>query len=275
MATRQFKSITPSLRQKQVLDYSHITTSSPEKSLVKTFKNKSGRNNNGKITVRHRGGGNKRSYRLIDFARDKENVQGIVKTVEYDPNRTANIALVQYVDGEKRYMLAPNKIEVGTKISNGQNVDISAGNTLALANIPVGTTVFNIEISPGAGGKLVRAAGAAATILARNNNYATIRLPSGEVRLINIKCKATVGQVGNLDKRNEVLGKAGASRWRRRRPVVRGSVMNPCDHPHGGGEGKSPIGRSSPMTPWGKPALGLKTRRQKKNSSNFILKRRK
>jgi large subunit ribosomal protein L2 len=275
MATRKFKSITPSLRQKQVLDYSDITSSTPEKSLIKTFKNKSGRNNVGKITVRHRGGGNKRSFRIIDFKLDKYNVEGVVKTIEYDPNRTANIALVQYVDGEKRYMLASNKLTVGSKVKHGEGADIVIGNTLPLTHIPVGTTVYNIELLPGSGAKLVRAAGASATVQAKNDTYATIKLPSGEVRFINIKCKATVGQVGNLDKRNEVLGKAGASRWRRRRPTVRGSVMNPCDHPHGGGEGRAPIGRSSPMTPWGKPALGLKTRKQKKNSSSFILKRRK
>lgn len=275
MPTRQFKPHTPSLRQRQVLEFDHITESSPEKSLVKKLSKTAGRNNMGRITVRHRGGGKKRSYRMIDFNRTKDGIPGVIKSVEYDPFRSANISLVYYADGEKAYIITPVGLKVGDKINAGATADIVVGNTLPIANIPVGTIVHNVEISVGGGAKMGRSAGAAITIMARNNNYATLKLPSGEVRLVNIKCRATIGQVGNLDLRNQVLGKAGASRWRRRRPTVRGSVMNPCDHPHGGGEGRAPIGRSGPMTPWGKPALGFKTRKNKKNSTSFIVKRRK
>lgn len=275
MPTKRFKPLTPSLRQRQVVCFDHLTHSEPEKSLLIPFSKKAGRNNGGRITVRHRGGGRKRMFRVIDFNRNKDGVVGTVVSVEYDPFRTANISLIQYADGEKRYIITPVTLTVGQKVQDGVTADIAVGNTLPLSHIPVGSTIHNLEISVGAGAKLVRAAGASATILARNNNYATVRLPSGEVRLVNIKCKATLGQVGNVDQRNKVLGKAGASRWAGKRPTVRGSVMNPCDHPHGGGEGKSPVGRSGPMTPWGKPALGLKTRKNKKQSARFIVKRRK
>jgi len=275
MPVKKYRPTTPSLRQRQVLDFDQITTDKPEKSLVKVYKNKAGRNNAGRITVRHRGGGRKRSFRIIDFKRTKTGVEGVIKSVEYDPNRSANISLVQFMDGEKCYIITPVGLKVGDKIQNGESAEITVGNSLPLANIPVGSTIHNIELTAGAGAVLARSAGVSATIVARNNNYATVKLPSGEVRLINIKCRATLGQVANQDHRNQVLGKAGASRWRRRRPTVRGSVMNPCDHPHGGGEGRAPVGRSGPMTPWGKPALGLKTRKSKKISTRFIQKRRK
>lgn len=275
MGTKSYKPTTPSNRQRKVLDYSELTTSSPEKSLLVSLSNKAGRNNLGRITVRHRGGGRKRQYRKIDNQRFNENVVGEVKSIEYDPFRTAHVSCVYYQDGSKAYILAPVGLSVGSKIVSGSNIDIKLGNNLPLESIPVGTSIHNLELHPGKGGQLVRSAGAVATVLGKNDEYATVRLPSGEVRLIHIKCRATIGQVGNLDSRNRVIGKAGASRWARKRPVVRGSVMNPCDHPHGGGEGRSPVGRARPMTPWGKPALGLKTRNRRKLSSSFILSRKK
>jgi large subunit ribosomal protein L2 len=275
MSTKRFKPITPSLRTRQVLDYSDLTTQKPEKSLLVSFSNRAGRSRVGKITVRHRGGGVKRAYRLVDFKRTQDQVDATVKTIEYDPFRSANIALLHYANGVKSYILAVNGMKVGDRVRSGVEADIVIGNTLPLSHIPVGSIVHNVELSVGGGAKMARSAGASVTVLAKNNDYATLRLPSGEVRLVNVKCRATLGQVGNLDFRNRILGKAGATRWVRRRPQVRGAVMNPCDHPHGGGEGKSPVGRSGPMTPWGKKALGLKTRDSKKNSSRRILKRRK
>ena len=275
MGTKSYRPTTPSNRQRKVLDYSNLTTSSPEKSLIQASSKKAGRNNLGRITVRHRGGGRKRLYRNIETTRLKENVVGVINSIEYDPFRTANISSVYYQDGAKSYILTPVGLSVGDKIVSGASSDIKIGNNLPLQNIPVGTSIHNLELSPGKGSQLVRSAGSVATVLGKGAVYATVRLPSGEVRLINLKCTATVGQVGNLDSRNRVIGKAGASRWVRRRPTVRGSVMNPCDHPHGGGEGRSPVGRARPMTPWGKPALGLKTRNRRKLSSSFILSRKK
>ena len=274
MPVRNYKPTTASRRKMSTLVNDEITKSTPLKSLVVTAKKKAGRNNQGKITVRHQGGGAKRKYRIIDFKRNKLDVVGTVNTIEYDPNRTANIALISYKDGEKRYILAPNGLKVGDEIISSENADIKIGNALPIMNIPVGTVIHNIEMRPLKGGQLARSAGSSAQILGREGNYVLIRLTSGETRKILGVCKATIGEVGNLDKELVKLGKAGRKRHMGIRPTVRGSVMNPNDHPHGGGEGRAPIGRSGPMTPWGKPALGMKTRKNRKTSTKFIVKRR-
>lgn len=273
MAIRNYKPTTPGRRKMSALVNEVLTTSTPEKSLLVTIKKNSGRNNQGKITVRHQGGGVKRKYRIIDFKRNKLNVPGTVASIEYDPNRTANIALVNYVDGEKRYIIAPKGLEVGATIESGENADIKVGNALPIMSIPVGTMIHNIELRPGKGGELARSAGTSAQILGREGNYVMIRLSSGEQRKVLGTCYATVGVVGNEDASLVKIGKAGRKRHMGIRPTVRGSVMNPNDHPHGGGEGRAPIGRKAPMTPWGKPALGLKTRK-KKQSDKFIVRRR-
>ena len=273
MAIRNYKPTTPGRRKMSALVNEVLTTSTPEKSLLVTIKKNSGRNNQGKITVRHQGGGVKRKYRIIDFKRNKLNVPGTVASIEYDPNRTANIALINYADGEKRYIIAPKGLEVGAVIESGENTDIKVGNALPIMNIPVGTMIHNIELRPGKGGELARSAGASAQILGREGNYVMIRLSSGEQRKVLGTCYATVGVVGNEDASLVKIGKAGRKRHMGIRPTVRGSVMNPNDHPHGGGEGRAPIGRKAPMTPWGKPALGLKTRK-KKQSDKFIVRRR-
>ena len=257
------------------LDFAEITTNKPEKSLLEPTKRKAGRNNQGKITVRHHGGGHKKQYRVIDFKRVKDGIPAKVATIEYDPNRSANIALINYADGAKAYILAPKGLEVGQTIVSGPDADIKVGNTLPLANIPMGTTIHNIELKPGKGGQLVRSAGTSAQVLGREDKYVIVRLQSGEVRLVLATCRATIGQVGNEQHELVHIGKAGRSRWLGKRPEVRGSVMNPNDHPHGGGEGRSPIGRKSPMTPWGKPALGYKTRKKKNKSDKFIIRSRK
>jgi large subunit ribosomal protein L2 len=274
MGIKKWKPTSPGRRFMQTSTYEEITKDEPEKSLTVGLRKTGGRNNMGRVTARHRGGGNKRLYRIIDFKRNKDGVAAKVVAIEYDPNRSARIALLEYEDGERRYILAPVGLEVGATVMSGADADILPGNALPLQNIPVGTLVHNIELNPGKGGQLVRSAGAAAQILAKEGNYATLRMPSGEMRLVHLSCRATVGQVGNLDHENEVWGKAGKSRWLGRRPHVRGSAMTPRDHPHGGGEGKAPIGLPHPKTPWGKPALGVKTRRNKR-TSRFILKRRK
>ncbi len=273
MAIRNYKPTTPGRRKMSTLVNEEITTNVPEKSLTVTIKKNGGRNNQGKITVRHHGGGEKRKYRIIDFKRNKLNVPGSVATIEYDPNRTANIALINYADGEKRYIIAPKGLTIGMTIEAGENADIKAGNALPIMNIPVGTMVHNIELRPGKGGELARSAGSSAQILGREGNYVMIRLSSGEQRKVLGTCMATVGEVGNEDSSLVKVGKAGRSRHMGIRPTVRGSVMNPNDHPHGGGEGRAPVGRKAPMTPWGKPALGLKTRK-KKQSDKFIVRRR-
>ena len=273
MATKIYKPTTPGRRGMSVLDYSGLSKVAPEKSLLAPLEKKSGRNSYGRITVRHRGGGNRRKYRIIDFKRNKLGTATVL-TLEYDPNRSANIALVQYEDGEKRYIVAPQGLSVGDVVSSGKDADIKPGNALPLANIPTGTFVHNVELYPGKGAQLARAAGVMAQLVGKENNLAMIRLPSGEMRNIPLNCMATVGQVGNLDHENVKIGKAGRKRHMGWRPTVRGSVMNPCDHPHGGGEGKSPIGRPGPVTPWGKPALGYKTRKNHKASDKFIVKRR-
>ncbi len=273
MGIKRFKPITPGTRFKTVSSFSEVTTETPEKSLLKSINRKGGRNSYGRITVRHIGGGNRRKLRIIDFKRDKDNVPAKVATIEYDPNRTSYIALLHYADGEKRYILAPLGLQVGDVVISGTDCDIKTGNALPLASIPVGTLVHNIEMQPGCGGKMVKTAGAAAQLMAKEGKYATLRLPSGEMRMILLTCKATIGQVGNLDHELVSLGKAGRKRHMGIKPTVRGVVMNPCDHPHGGGEGKSPIGRPGPVTPWGKPALGYKTRNKHKNSNKFIVKR--
>lgn len=274
MAVKKYKPTTNGRRNMSVLTYDELTGSTPEKSLLVPLKKNAGRNSYGRITVRHKGGAEKRKYRLIDFKRDKDNIPGKVATIEYDPNRSANIALINYADGEKRYILAPNELQVGQTIMSGENVDIRVGNCLPLSNIPVGTMVHNIELHPGHGGQLVRAAGAGAQILGREDRYVLIRLTSGEVRRILLNCRATVGIVGNLDYSLVNIGKAGRTRHMGIRPTVRGSVMNPNDHPHGGGEGRQPIGRKSPMTPWGKVALGMKTRKSKNKTNDLIVRRR-
>ena len=274
MPVKSYKPTTSSRRKMITLVNDEITKTTPEKNLVVTVKKNSGRNNQGKITVRHQGGGAKRKYRIIDFKRNKLDVPGTVSAIEYDPNRTANIALISYKDGEKRYIIAPNTLKVGDVIVSSENADIKVGNTLPIMNIPVGTVIHNIEMRPGKGGQLARSAGSSAQILGREGNYVLIRLTSGETRKILGVCKATVGEVGNLDKELVKLGKAGRKRHMGIRPTVRGSVMNPNDHPHGGGEGRAPIGRKSPMTPWGKPALGVKTRKPKKASSKLIISRK-
>ncbi|KXG44903.1 50S ribosomal protein L2 [Tepidibacillus decaturensis] len=275
MAIKKYKPTSAGRRGMSVLTFEEITTDKPEKSLLAPLNKNAGRNNQGKITVRHQGGGHKRKYRIIDFKRNKDNVIGRVATIEYDPNRSANIALINYADGEKRYILAPLGLKVGDQIESGPNADIKIGNALPLENIPVGTVIHNIELKPGKGGQLARAAGAEAQLLGKDGDYAIIRLGSGEVRMIRKECRATVGQVGNLDHENVTIGKAGRSRWLGKRPTVRGVVMNPNDHPHGGGEGKAPIGRKSPVSPWGKPTLGYKTRKKNKASDKYIVRRRK
>lgn len=273
MGIKKYNPTTPGLRGMTVSTFEEITCDSPEKSLTVTLKKHSGRNSRGKITVRHRGGGYRPKYRIIDFKRNKDGIPGKVATIEYDPNRTANIALINYADGEKRYIIAPNKLGVGDVIVSGADVDIKIGNALPLANIPVGTIIHNIELKPGKGGQMVRSAGNGAQLMAKEGQYAQVRLPSGEVRKVRIECRATIGEVGNLDHQNIQIGKAGRKRHMGIRPTVRGSVMNPNDHPHGGGEGKAGIGRVSPVTPWGKPALGYKTRK-KKASDKYIVKRK-
>lgn len=274
MAVKKFNPITPSRREMTMPTFEEITSQSPEKSLLVALKSKAGRNAQGKITVRHRGGGAKRKYRIIDFKRNKDGIPAKVATIEYDPNRTAYIALVVYADGEKRYILAPAGLKVGDIVESGINADIKAGNALPLKNIPIGTVIHNIELQRGKGGQLVRAAGNSAQLMAKEGDYATLRLPSGEMRYVRIECRATIGTLSNATNDIVNIGKAGRKRHMGFRPTVRGSVMNPNDHPHGGGEGKSPIGRPSPVTPWGKPALGYKTRKNKKYSDRFIIKDR-
>ena len=274
MAVRKYKPTSNGRRNMSVLTFDEITTDTPEKSLLATKNSKGGRNNTGHITVRHQGGGVKQKYRIIDFKRNKDNIPATVKTIEYDPNRSANIALLFYADGEKRYILAPKGLTVGTVVLSGENVDIKVGNALPIRNIPVGSLIHNIELHPGRGGQMARSAGVSAQILGREDGYVLIRLGSGEVRKVLGNCKATIGEVGNESHELVRIGKAGRARHMGLRPEVRGSVMNPNDHPHGGGEGKCPIGRPSPVTPWGKPALGLKTRKHKKASNKLIVRRR-
>ena len=274
MGIKKYKPTTPGLRGMTVSTFEEITASTPEKSLTYTLKKNAGRNNRGCITVRHQGGGTRRKYRVIDFKRNKDDIPATVKTIEYDPNRTANIALVCYADGEKRYIIAPNGLKVGDVIYSGAAADIKTGNSLPLANIPVGTIIHNIELKPGKGAQLCRAAGNGAQLMAKEGSYAQVRLPSGEVRKIAMNCRATIGEVGNIDHELISIGKAGRKRHMGIRPTVRGSVMNPNDHPHGGGEGKAPVGRPGPVTPWGKPALGYKTRKKNKASNQYIVKRR-
>lgn len=274
MGMKHFNPTTPSLRNTTVSDFSEITKKTPEKSLLTVKKEKAGRNSYGRITVRHQGGGNRQKYRIIDFKRQKDDIEATVIGIEYDPNRSANIALIQYEDGTKSYILAPVGLKDGDKVVSGEKADIKPGNSMKLENIPVGTMVHNIEINPGQGGKLVRAAGQEAQLMAKEGKYANLRLPSGEMRLIMLNCRATIGTVGNADYENIKLGKAGKTRHLGKRPEVRGSAMNPVDHPHGGGEGKAPVGHAGPMTPWGKPALGHKTRKNTR-TDKFIAKRRK
>ena len=274
MGIKKYNPTSPGLRGMTVSTFEEITKSTPEKSLTVTLKKHSGRNVRGKITVRHRGGGYRPKYRIIDFKRNKDGIPGKVSAIEYDPNRTANIALIVYADGEKRYIIAPEKLHVGDVIVSGPEADIQIGNALPLANIPVGTMIHNIEMKKGKGGQLARSAGNAAQLMAKEGDYAQVRLPSGEVRKVRIECRATIGEVGNGDHANIQIGKAGRKRHMGYRPTVRGSVMNPNDHPHGGGEGKTGIGRVSPVTPWGKPALGYKTRKKKKASNQYIVKKR-
>ncbi|MEW9502719.1 50S ribosomal protein L2 [Jeotgalibacillus marinus] len=275
MAIKKYKPTSNGRRGMTTSDFAEITTSTPEKSLLAPIKRKGGRNNQGKLTVRHQGGGHKRQYRVIDFKRNKDGIPGRVATIEYDPNRSANIALINYIDGEKRYILAPKGLVVGMEVMSGPEADIKTGNTLPLINIPVGTVIHNIELKPGKGGQLVRSAGTSAQVLGKEGKYVLVRLNSGETRMILATCRATVGQVGNEQHELINIGKAGRSRWLGKRPTVRGSVMNPNDHPHGGGEGKAPIGRKSPMSPWGKPTLGYKTRKKTNKSDKFIVRRRK
>ena len=274
MSIRTYKPTSPSRRNMTNSTFSEITSTTPEKSLLVTLSKSGGRNNQGKITCRHIGGGHKRKYRIIDFKRNKDNIPAVVKTIEYDPNRNANICLISYADGEKRYIIAPKDIRIGYKVISGETVDVMPGNAMALRNIPEGTLIHNIELEPGKGGQLCRAAGAAAQVLGAEGKYVMVRLASGEMRKILGACRATVGSVGNEDWNLISNGKAGKTRWLGTRPTVRGSVMNPCDHPHGGGEGKCPVGRDAPRTPWGKRALGVKTRNQKKASGKLIVRRR-
>ncbi len=274
MAIKAYKPTTASRRQMTVTDYSGLSKAAPEKSLLAPLKKHSGRNSYGRITVRHRGGGNRRKYRIIDFKRDKQGMNATVMTLEYDPNRSAFIALVQYEDGEKRYIIAPNGLAVGDVVRAGADSDIKPGNALAMTNIPVGTFIHNIELYPGKGAQLVRSAGNMAQLMGKEGGYALVRLPSGEMRRIPVNCMASIGQVSNIDHENVNAGKAGKTRHKGIRPTVRGSVMNPCDHPHGGGEGKSPVGRPGPVTPWGKPAMGYKTRAAHNKTDKFIVKRR-
>ena len=274
MSIRLYKSYTPGTRNRALSSFSEITKATPEKSLIRKNHRNKGRNNRGVITVRHRGGGHKRLYRLIDFKRNKYGIEGIVAAIEYDPNRNARIALIHYKDGEKRYILQPKNLNVGNTIVSGSGSPLSIGNTLPLEELPLGTSVHNIELIPNRGGQIVRAGGTSAKILAKEGDYVTLRLPSKEIRLIRKECLATIGEVSNNDAFLVQSGKAGRTRWLGKRPAVRGSVMNPCDHPHGGGEGRAPIGRTRPLTPWGKPALGMKTRKHKKLSDAYILRRR-
>lgn len=274
MPIKKYKPTTPGRRGMSSLTFEEITTNKPEKSLVVSLKSKGGRNNNGRITTRHQGGGHKRNYRIIDFKRNKDGIPAKVATIEYDPNRSANIALLHYVDGEKRYILAPKGLTVGMQVVSGKDADIKVGNCLEMKDMPEGTFIHNVELKPGKGGQLARSAGCSAQILGIEDKYVTVRLSSGEVRKILSNCRATVGVVGNEDHSLVNIGKAGRNRWKGVRPTVRGSVMNPNDHPHGGGEGKSPIGRPGPVTPWGKPALGYKTRKTHNRSDKFIVKRR-
>lgn len=274
MGIKKYRPYTPSRRHMTSSTFEEITKTTPEKSLIITLKKNSGRNNQGKITVRHRGGGYKLKYRVIDFKRNKDGIPATVVGVEYDPNRTANIALLSYADGEKRYILAPLGLQVGQKVMSGETAEIRIGNALRMRDIPVGQTIHNIEMKPGKGGQLVRSAGMSAQLMAKEGKYATVKLPSGEMRLLPIDCKATIGQVGNIDHELITIGKAGRKRHMGIRPTVRGSVMNPNDHPHGGGEGRSPIGRPNPCTPWGKPALGYKTRKKNKQSNKYIVRSR-
>ncbi|MCL6454766.1 MAG: 50S ribosomal protein L2 [Alicyclobacillus sp.] len=275
MGIKKYRPTSPGRRFMSVSTFEEITTDTPEKSLLAPLSKRAGRNHQGKITVRHHGGGHKRQYRIIDFKRNKDGVPAKVATIEYDPNRSARIALLHYVDGEKRYILAPHGLKVGDRVVSGPDADIRVGNALPLANIPVGTVVHNIELKPGKGGQLARAAGASAQLMAKDGEYATLRLASGEMRLVRSECRATIGQVGNLDHENVNIGKAGRSRWLGKRPTVRGVVMNPVDHPHGGGEGKAPVGRKSPMSPWGQPTLGKKTRKKNHPTDKYIVRRRK
>lgn len=274
MGIKVYKPTSPGRRNMSVNTYEEVTKKSPEKSLLEPLSKKAGRNSYGRITVRHKGGGEKRKYRIIDFKRNKDGIPAKVAGIEYDPNRSSNIALLHYVDGEKRYILAPLRLKVGDVVSNGPEADIKVGNCLPLQNIPVGTQVHNIELKAGKGGQMVRSAGASAQLMAKEGNYATLRLPSGEMRLVRSECRATIGTVGNLDHQNVRIGKAGRKRHMGIRPTVRGSVMNPNDHPHGGGEGRAPIGRPSPVTPWGKPTLGYKTRKKNKPSDKYVVRSR-
>ena len=275
MGIKTYRPYTPSRRNMTSLTNDEITKKSPEKSLLEVKKKNAGRNSYGRITVRHQGGGNRQKYRIIDFKRKKDNMEATVIGIEYDPNRTSNIALIEYTDGEKAYILAPVGLTDGDKVVSGENVDIKAGNCLPIENIPVGTLIHNIELNPGQGGKLVKAAGGEAQLMAKEGEYAHVRLPSGEMRLVRAKCRATIGTIGNTDHSNVKLGKAGRTRHMGVRPTVRGSVMNPVDHPHGGGEGRAPVGHSGPLTPWGKPALGYKTRKKNNRTDKYIVKRRK
>ena len=275
MAIRIYKSITPGTRNRSVSDFSNLTNKKPERSLLTKIISKAGRNNRGVITIRHRGGGHKKRYRIIDFKRNKLDIEAKVASIEYDPNRNARIALLHYKDGEKRYILHPKRLEVGSTVVSGTNSPIEIGNALPLSNIPLGTSVHNVELIPGKGGQIVRSAGASAQIVAKEGNFVTLKMPSNEVRMVFSRCYATIGEVGNAEYKNLVLGKAGRKRWLGIRPTVRGVVMNPCDHPHGGGEGRSPIGRAKPVTLWGRPALGIKTRRNNKYSDFCIIRKRK
>jgi large subunit ribosomal protein L2 len=275
MAIRIYKSITPGTRNRSVSDFTNLTKKKPEKSLLTKRVSKAGRNNRGIITIRHRGGGHKRRYRIIDFKRNKQEIKAKVASIEYDPNRNARIALLHYTDGEKRYILHPKRLEVGSVVMSGPQSPIEIGNALPLSNIPLGTSIHNIELIPGRGGQIVRSAGTSAQVVAKEGKFVTLKMPSNEVRMVHSRCYATIGEVGNAEEKNLVLGKAGRKRWLGIRPTVRGVVMTPCDHPHGGGEGRSPIGRPKPVTPWGRPALGLKTRRNNKYSDFCIIRKRK
>ena len=275
MAIRIYKSITPGTRNRSVADFTNLTKKKPERSLLAKKMSKAGRNNRGVITIRHRGGGHKKRYRIIDFKRNKSEVEAKVASIEYDPNRNARIALLHYTDGEKRYILHPKKLKVGSVVVSGHQAPIEIGNALPLSSVPLGTSIHNVELIPGRGGQIIRSAGTSAQVVAKEGNFVTLKMPSGEVRLIHNRCYATIGEVGNAEDKNLVLGKAGRKRWLGIRPTVRGVVMNPCDHPHGGGEGRSPIGRPKPVTPWGMPALGIKTRRNNKYSDFCIIRKRK
>ena len=275
MAIRIYKSITPGTRNRSVADFTNLTKKKPEKSLLAKKMSKAGRNNRGVITIRHRGGGHKKRYRIIDFKRNKSEIEARVASIEYDPNRNARIALLHYTDGEKRYILHPKKLEIGSVVVSGPQAPIEIGNALPLSSVPLGTSIHNVELIPGRGGQIIRSAGTSAQVVAKEGNFVTLKMPSGEVRLVHNRCYATIGEVGNAEDKNLVLGKAGRKRWLGIRPTVRGVVMNPCDHPHGGGEGRSPIGRPKPVTPWGMPALGIKTRRNNKYSDFCIIRKRK